>query len=162
MAVDPHTLRRAMRRWPSGVTVVTSRHQDDRHGMTVSSFSSISLTPPLVLVSLERGTRTHQIVRESGIFGVTILTLDQHAISNRFAGRETETEDRFAGLEVHTLETGAPLLEGGLVCLDCQVDSILDYGTHAIVVGEVVAVRIDDSGEPLLYFNREYRRLQAA
>jgi flavin reductase (DIM6/NTAB) family NADH-FMN oxidoreductase RutF len=84
---DPESMRRAMRHWVAGVTVVTSIGQGIQHGMTVSSFTSISLIPPMILVSLERATRTYELVTQSGIFGVSILRLEQQLISERFAGR---------------------------------------------------------------------------
>ena len=121
MAVGPEEFRLAMRNWATGVSVVTTEYQGVRHGMTVNSFTSISLTPPLVLVSLERKTRTHGLVVKSGIFGITILSENQQSVSDCFAGRCGDHENRFANLETHTLVTSAPFIDGGLVYLDCRV-----------------------------------------
>lgn len=147
-----------MRNWASGVTVVTSQIKDIRHGMTVSSFTSVALEPPLVLVALAKNTRTAHIVQESGIFAVTILAQGQEEISDRFAGRLPDDADRFVGLETATLVTGAPLLVGGLAWFDCHVTQVIYGGTHLIFVGEVAAVQ-SFSGEPLVYHNRAYRKI---
>lgn len=161
MTVSPDDLRLAMRHWPSGVTIVSADHDQIAHGMTVSSFASISLEPPLVMVSLQQQTRTHALINRSGAYGVTILAADQREISDRFAGRDTETDNRFAGLETHTLVTGSPFLAGSMACLDCRVVAQTPYGNNTILIGEVIAVQIDHSQDgPLVYFNQAYRKLQ--
>jgi flavin reductase (DIM6/NTAB) family NADH-FMN oxidoreductase RutF len=164
MSVDPDSLRSALRRWATGVTVVTSEHNGLRHGMTVNSFTSLSLQPPLVLVSLEKKTRTYSLVHKSSTFGVTILSEEQQQLADRFAGRQSENEDRFLGLETKTLVTGAPFIVGGLSFFDCRVISIQDAGTHSIFIGEVVAVLKEPAtggaGYPVVYYKRAYRRLQ--
>ncbi len=152
-------LRRAMRKWATGVTVVAAAVDGQRHGMTVSSFTSVSLEPPLVLVALRQESRTHALVERAGYFGVSVLARGQEEISNRFAGREAEDADRFAGLSAATLVTGAPLLEGSLAWFDCRVVRAVPAGTHTIFLAEVVAARAFDRGAPLLYFDRQYRSL---
>ena len=159
MPVKPEDLRCAMRQWATGVSVVSAQHDGQRHGMTVNSFTSISLDPPLVLVSLERVTRTHDMVGEAGSFAVTILRHDQREISDTFAGRLTEQSDRFAGLETFTLQTGAPLITGGIAHFDCQVVATYEAGTHTVFIGQVVALNCD-TGDPLLYYNRDYHQLK--
>lgn len=154
--VDPDQFRTAMRRWATGVTVVTAQNAGQRHGMTVSSFTSISLEPPLVLISLEQGVKTNLMIQASGFFGVTILGEDQDFVSDRFAGRIPDIEDRFEDLEVITLQTGAPLLENSLAGFDCRVVSATDAGTHTIFLGEVIALRIGQESRPLVYFERAY------
>jgi len=158
--INPHDLRLAMRRWATGVTIVTSRVNGIQHGMTVSSFTSVSLEPPTVLISLEKTTRTHELVQESGTFGVTILGRGQAEISDRFAGRQTEHQDRFLGLDTYTLESGVPLLTDGLASFDCRVVSEYEVGSHTIFIGDVLASQIKmDESQPLIYFNRNYRML---
>jgi flavin reductase (DIM6/NTAB) family NADH-FMN oxidoreductase RutF len=154
-----------MRAWATGVTIVAAQHEHILHGMTVSSFTSVSLQPPLVLVSLEIGTRTHKLVEKAGTFGVTILTAHQQEVSNCFANPHTDLGDRFAGREVFTLETGAPFITGSLAFFDCRVVSIYPAGNHSVFVGEVVATKtsVEEGGtrDPLIYFNRNYRELRA-
>ncbi len=160
MSVDAETLRHAMRQWASGVSIVTASHAEQQHGMTVNSFISVSLNPPLVLVSLEHGRHTHELVERSGYFGVSILS-DQHKeISERFAGRATETGDRFAGLETFRLVSDTPLLSEALAALDCRVVERHPAGTHTLFIGEVMAVQNQEGGSPLLYFNQAYRKLK--
>lgn len=149
-----------MRQWATGVTVVSASHAGRQHGMTVNSFTSVSLSPPLVLVSLERGRLTHELVNESGYFGVSILSQQHKEISERFAGRKTETSDRFEGLATIRLESDAPLLTDALAIFDCRVVGRYSIGTHTLFIGEVMAVQYRDDSPPLLYFNQDYRRME--
>ena len=159
MTLDPENLRSAMRAWSAGVTVVTALHDGERHGMTVNSFTSISLTPPLLIISLQQNTRTHELVMKSRAFGLTILAVDQVNVSDLFAGRMPEVEDRLATVKTETLVTGSPLIVGGLSWLDCRVVQTYDAGMTTLFISEVVAARGTGSGEPLLYHNREYWKL---
>lgn len=159
MTISADDVRFAMRRWASGVVIVSAAHEDVMHGMTVSSFTSLSLTPPLIMVSLERSTRTHDLVDAAAAFGVTILAESQQDISDRCASVQTELGERFTGLDLFYLETGAPLIDGGLVFFDCRVTDRLDAGTHTVYVGEVVAVREGPQKPPLVYYNQAYRKL---
>ncbi|GAB4488132.1 MAG: flavin reductase family protein [Anaerolineales bacterium] len=159
MTADPEQLRNAMRQWATGVAIVTATHNGIAHGMTVSSFTSVSLTPPQVLISLAQDTRTHALVRESKFFGVSLLAQGQQDISDRFAGRLPDDQDRLAGLETFTLETGIPLLKGGLAHFDCRVIATFTSGTHSIFIGAVLAAQGQPDADPLLYYNRDYRRI---
>ncbi|MFZ6030551.1 MAG: flavin reductase family protein [Chloroflexota bacterium] len=158
MEIHSEDLRQAMRHWATGVTVVTSPRDGVHYGMTVSSFTSLSLDPPLVMVSLQQGSRTQDAVVASGVFGVTILAGDQQDLADCFAGRRCDDEFRFEGISIQTLITGAALFPGGLAWFDCQVVSAYDAGTHTLFVGEVVAA-YSQEGAPLLYHNRAYRAL---
>jgi flavin reductase (DIM6/NTAB) family NADH-FMN oxidoreductase RutF len=161
MSIEPDLLRNAMRFWATGVTIVTAAHDGLQHGMTVSSFTSLSLTPPQVLISLARNTRTHDLVMRSHTFGVTILGADQQDISDRFAGRIADDLDRLEGLETIRLASGVPLIKGGLAYFDCIVKTTLGSGTHTIFIGEVLAAKIvSEDPKPLLYYNRAYRDLK--
>ncbi len=160
--VTGDALREAMRFWSTGVTVVAASHAGERHGMTVSSFTSLSLEPPLVLVSLSKDARTHRLVLASQAFGVTVLSSGQEEISKRFAGNEDEPASRFAGVKTFTLESGSPLLSGGLAVFDCRLAAEHDAGTHSVFIGEVLAASpLAGAGRnpPLLYFNQGYRKL---
>jgi len=159
MSVEADLLRQAMRFWVTGVTVVTAAHQGVQHGMTVTSFTSLSLTPAQVLVSLAQNTRTHDLVARSRFFGISILAASQKDVSDRFAGRIEDEQNRLAGLETFTLSSGAPMIAGGLAHLDCHVVTTLGSGTHTIFIGEVLAARNVEDGQPLIYFNRDYKKL---
>lgn len=158
--LDPEQLRQAMRTWTSGVAVVTAQYEGERHGMTVSSFTSIALQPPMVIISLQTASRTHRLVLLAKAFAVTILAEEQQEISERFAGRLSDEEDRLAGLKTQTLVTGAPLLEGGLAWLDCRVTQAIPVGSNTLFLAEVVAVQQQKKGRPLLYHQRRYGRLR--
>ncbi len=156
---DTDSLRRAMRRWVAGVTVVSSAYAGELHGMTVSSFTSISAAPPMILVSLERGSRTYSVVSQSGFLGITLLSADQEALSERFAGRTGLESDRFSGLETFSLVSGSPLIPGGLAYFDCRVVNAVDAGTSTVFFAEVMAAQSREDGNPLVYTDRTYRRL---
>ncbi|MEX2161335.1 MAG: flavin reductase family protein [Anaerolineales bacterium] len=158
---DPDSLRDALRFWTTGVTVVAASHAGVTHGMTVNSFTSLSLDPALVSISLEKRTRTYQLVRSAGVFAVTILKQDQQALSDRFAGRDSDLSDRFEGLEFFSLGTGSPILVQGLSFFDCRVVDSHDAGTHTVFIAEVQACGSLSEGDPqpLVYFNRGYRKI---
>ncbi len=153
-------LRGAMRAWTSGVAIVTATSGGEQHGMTVSSFTSISLDPPLIVVSLQTASRTHDVVVKAGTFGVTILSVQQQELSERFASHQISMGERLEGLETETLVTGSPFIKGGLAFLDCRVAQSIRSGTNTLFIGEVVAVHEDDHDAPLVYHDRAYHRLK--
>ncbi len=159
MAVDPETLRTVMRHWTTGVAILTARDGAHVHGMTVNSFTSVALDPPLVLACVERAVRTHALVDRSRAFALSILCEGQQTLSDRFAGRDTEHQDRFEGLRTHTAITGAPILAENMGWLDCVVVAAHEAGTHTIFVAEVVAAKVQDGSRPLVYFDRDYHTL---
>jgi flavin reductase (DIM6/NTAB) family NADH-FMN oxidoreductase RutF len=159
MTLDPEQLRAAMRAWTTGVTVVTATYNGVTHGMTVNSFASISLEPALITISLQRTSRTHELVAKTGAFGLTILSTEQQAISDLFAGRADNSGDRFANVKTKTLITGAPLIEGGLAWMDCRVVHTYDGGMNTLFIGEVVSARSEGESTPLIYHNRSYWKL---
>ncbi len=159
MTLDPEQLRHAMRAWTTGVTVVTATHDGQQYGMTVNSFTSISLDPPLVSLALKKLTHTHELVEKSGEFSVTILASDQKEYSDRFAGKHPEIKDRFQGISTETLALNAPLLKGGTAYFNCRVVNSIPLGENTLFVAEVIAAQGDGTGEPLVYHNRVYWEL---
>jgi flavin reductase (DIM6/NTAB) family NADH-FMN oxidoreductase RutF len=160
MTIKSELLRATMRQWATGVTVVTTNHEGTLGGMTVSSFTSVSLEPPTVLVCLNKDTLCHSLVMESGVYGVSLLGVGDENLSNRFAGFDPTVTDRFEGVSVFTAETGSPLLTDAIANLDCVVKSTHDTLTHTIFIAEVIFAQVDETAEPLLYHNRRYNRLQ--
>ncbi len=148
-----------MRQWATGVTIVTSAFENVRGGMTVSSFTSVSLEPPTVLVCLNKKTFTHDLVARSGVYAICLLSAGQEALSNRFAGLEPQVSDRFEGIAVTSAETGSPLLPDAIAWLDCRVRQAIDTFTHTIYIAEVVYAYVRPDVEPLVYHNRRYRLL---
>ena len=161
MSIDIEQFKQAMSQFATGVTVVTTIYQDKPIGITASSFSSLSLEPPLILVSLKKTLFTNKVIADSGSFAINILGAHQHELGMRFAGMLPEVTDRFAGLTTTTAVTGCPLLPDTLAWVDCRVWEMYDGGDHTIFVGEVVAVQVSESDMPLLYHNRLWRRSAA-
>ena len=127
--------------------------------MTVNSFTSISVNPALITVTLMNTTRTYHLVVSSGIFGITVLSVDQQSIADRFAGRGGEESNRFESIDMFTLETGAPFITGGLAFLDCRVAYSHPMPESTLFIGEVLAAQRIEDDRPLVYFNRDYHRL---
>lgn len=160
MSITSEEFRDALRCFPAGVTIVTTRTAEGvTHGMTVSAFASVSPEPPLVTVIIDHQHTMHGLLDgDDAVFAVNILGEGQEDLSNRFAF--TKDEDRFAEGDWSEAETGAPVLADALAWLDCKVHSRQKAGTHTIYVGEIVASsvpRADDT--PLVYWNRGYRHL---
>jgi flavin reductase (DIM6/NTAB) family NADH-FMN oxidoreductase RutF len=156
MADSGEKLRLAMRSWTSGVAVVTSASQDAKAGTTISSFTSLSLDPPLVLFNLALENPLLRLIEQSGIFGISILSDDQRNLSDLFAGFGQRIKDRFEGLKPFNLKSRAPLLPGALAWLDCKVYRIQKLPKSVVVIGEVVEGKVKDQGKPLVYLNRAY------
>jgi len=157
MPIDDAQFKLAMSHFASGVTVVTTEHEGKPFGMTVASFASLSLHPPLVLVCVEKSVKTHEAIAASGKFGVSILSREQTDISAKFAAR---SDDKFTGVEVSRGELGVPLIAGALTTLECSLRNTLPGGDHTIFVGEVVGAETRD-GAPLLYFRSGYREMRS-
>ena len=159
MALDSEQLRRAMRAWTTGVTIVTAAHDGQRYGMTVNSLASVSLDPPIVCLTLKRLTHTHELVERSGEFAMTILSDSQKDISDRFAGKILNLTDRFEGIETETLELNAPLIKGGLAYFNCRVISSQSVGENTFFIAEVIAAKEVHEGDPLVYHDRVFWKL---
>ena len=159
MAIDGQVFRSTLARWASGVSVVTSLHDGQRVGITASSFTSVSLEPPRILICVAKRLFTHHVIEESGFFAVNILTTEQLEWGMRFAGLLPEQEDRFEGIATTTAATGAPGFPDVLGWVDCRLMHAYDGGDHTIFVGQVEAAHSTTAGEPLLYFSRQWRQL---
>ena len=162
MTITSEQYRAALRHFPSGVTIVTLRSGDEIHGLTVSAFASVSPEPPLVAVIIDQRHKASELLQRPGTsFAVNVLAEDQVEMSNRFAW--LKDEDRFEAGEWTQAATGAPVLVDALAWLDCRIHSSLDAGTHTIYVGEVQASAVPrEDEEPLVYWNRGYRKLDVA
>ncbi len=162
MPITSEAFRDALRHFPAGVTIVTIQHPGSAtpHGLTVSAFASICPQPPLIMISIDHKHSAYPLLEQEGAtFAVNILGYDQIELSNRFAW--LKDEDRFAVGDWGTAVTGAPILNDALAWLDCTIHSRFPTGTHTLYVGEVQASSVPRPGdEPLVYWNRNYRRLQ--
>ena len=155
MRISPEDYKAAGRRFASGVTIITVAHDGEVHGMTASSFTTVSLDPPLVLVSLERDSTTRKMVVEAEAFAVNILSREQEAIARSFAKSGPKS---FEEIPHHTGPSGAPFLEGALASLGCCTREVVEAGDHDLFIAEVASAEFRD-GEPLLYFDRDYRSI---
>lgn len=153
--VNDTTFRQVLGQWASGVTVVTTADAGGWQGVTVSSFSSVSLRPALVSVCLARSLYTHNVIQRSGIFAVNILNAEQIEMGKVFAGLYPDITDRFEGLRCEVAHTGSPILPNVLGWVDCKLWQAYPGGDHTIFVGEVQAAGTTD-GDPLLYFKRQW------
>ncbi|MBZ9935729.1 flavin reductase family protein [Mesorhizobium sp. BR1-1-16] len=147
--VDPTDFRRACSFFPTGVAVVTTHHGDVFAGMTINSFASVSLQPPLVLWSIRENARSRAIFEGAGRFAVNVLSSEQMDEARHFS---KHTLEAFDGEPMAISERGLPLLPGALVHLECETRAIHDGGDHRIMVGEVVALSARE-GDPLIFFN---------
>ncbi|MCC6178277.1 MAG: flavin reductase family protein [Chloroflexi bacterium] len=159
-AVSPLDLRKACGQFATGVTVVAVRDGDGVRGMTANSFTSISLDPPLVLVSIDQSNRTHQLLGTDSQFAVSVLAREHQSWSDRFAGRHGDIQHLFDDVP-HRLVDGLPLIEGATAALVCRVVAIHPAGDHSIFIGEVEHLEWQPDGEPLLFFGGRYRGLGA-
>ena len=146
----------------TGVTVVSAFEGDRPFGITVNALSSVSLEPPLVMVALDRRRFLTPIVRASGRFGVNILSEDQQALSDCFAGAPvTPGRDLFCGAPWHPGETGLPLIDGAIATLECTVVETFSAGDHDLFIGRVdTLVNELHHPMPLLYYRRRYLRIE--
>ncbi|HZY65998.1 MAG: flavin reductase family protein [Actinomycetota bacterium] len=161
---DADSLRAAMRLFPTGVTVVTSGREENAEGMTANAVISVSLDPPLFLVSVHKEARLNPRIKEEGYFAASILSDDQEGLSMLFASPE-----RSSGLPaVHSLGggygvTGAPLAAGALAVVECELEAVYPGGDHELFLGKVVSVRLGDTRRgPLVYHEGGYPTLKSA
>lgn len=150
--------RQAMRQLAAGVSIVTAGQGAARNGLTATSVSSLSIDPASLIVCINRECSTLSVLREHGAFGVSILAGSHRALADRFAGRSgARGEDRFDGADWIELITGAPLLADALAAIDCTVERIIDWNTHALVIGRVEAVHLPGGTHALAYWRGGYR-----
>ncbi len=149
-------LRGLMRRFPSGVSVVTAAFEGERLGLTVGSLVSLSLEPPLVGVSISRQAMLHEVVRRSGAFAVSLLAGTQEHLAQHFARRGIPPLVMWRGIETRDGATGAPLLSGAIGWIECRSWAECDASTHTFFVGEVVALEHGSGDRPLVYLEHGY------
>ena len=149
--------RRTCGRFATGITIATVLDaQGLPHGLTVNSFTSVSLDPPLISICLGHAVTVIDAFRESKYFGINILSESQQPLSDRFARKG---QDRFSDLEWYRGETGAPLLTGVLAAIECEQRQRFTAGDHDIFIGEMLESRVAE-GNPLLYFASQYRKFE--
>ena len=154
--VSNHEFRHACGRFATGVAVASVIDEHGAaHGLTVSSFTSLSLNPPLVLICIGHDVTVIHAFRRASHFGINILREEDRALSQRFA---TKGLDKFDGVARRAGQTGVPLIACALATLECELHQRITSGDHDILVGRVVAVHVEE-GEPLVHFAGRYRKL---
>lgn len=161
MPFDPMLFRQVLGRFATGVTVITTRKGDRKHGMTANAFSSVSLDPPLVLVSVDRRTEMHTLLQEGDSFCVNILPEHHQDWSAWWAGKAPKDGDQFATIPHSEKATGCPVLDDCVGYIDCKIWARYDGGDHTLFIGEVqeATVSEDPNIKPLLFFSSKYRKL---
>ena len=159
--ISSSDFRRACGQFATGVTVVTARDGDGVRGMTANSFTSVSLEPPLILVSVDRRNRTHGLLETEASFVVNVLAQSQRDVSDRFAGRHGDLQHRFDDLPHHLTEDGVPVLDETLVSFVCRREAVYPGGDHSLFLGRVERIVSRADREPLLFYAGGYRSLPA-
>lgn len=161
MPVDADLLRATMRRVASPVTVITTGGPAPR-GITIGSFTSLSLDPPLISFNVQRAIPMHAVLAGASHFVVHVLTSSQAHLSDHFAVPDQSSESQFQGLAYRLNPHSVPILEDALCVLECRLDQMIPAGDHSIVLGLVEAVGSAPEGSPLLYYDRDYRAVGAS
>jgi flavin reductase (DIM6/NTAB) family NADH-FMN oxidoreductase RutF len=187
MAIEKDFFRQVMSRFATGVTVVTTKHEETLAGLTVNAFCSVSLNPPLILVCIDLNSQAIPLIRASQSFAVNMLTAEQEYLSRCFSTHSEERFNRFCHASYHTAVTGVPILDGSLAFIDARMTAEYPGGDHAIFVGQVVAMGMgehaifaeerdqaistlppagmngsSDDIPPLVYYKAQYRHLGRA
>lgn len=157
--LTPELFRKACGFWATGVSIVTTCDVDQTpYGLTMNAVTSLSLNPPLFLICVDNNSDTLEPMRRSGVFCINVLSLGQQALSNGFAKKNP---NKFEGVGFDRGSTGAPLLHGRLMAIECTVTASYPGGDHQIFVGEVRAITLPgpDTLAPLLYFRGAYSQV---
>lgn len=156
LSLSTEVFRQTCARFATGVAVATVTSRDERpQGLTINSFTSVSCSPPLVLICVDNRCNVLADFRASAFFGINILSAGQRDVSVRFSQKQT---DRFEGLTWHPGESGVPLLDGCLASMECSISQVIESGDHAIFIGEVSRAEVNE-GEPLVFYGSAYRQL---
>ncbi len=159
MPIDPLEFRSIIGHFPTGVTVITTAAGEELQGMTANAVTSLSLDPMLVLVCVDKGTHTHRVLEDGGVFVVNILGEHQEEVSRLFARRAEPEIGSLRGQRFILGETGAPILEDCLAFLECKVAHVHDGGDHSIFLGEVIEGAIVGDVRPLVFYRGRYQRI---
>ena len=153
--VDAAAFRRWMGRWPTGVSVVTSREGERDYGLTVNAFLSVSLVPPTILVSLGHEADSLAVVARTGRFAVNLLAAEQRGLSERFS-KTISAEEKFRGVPLHRGPAGLAFLDGALASIEASVTEAVEVGDHTLFVGRVDRLEFGSERTPLLFHRGQY------
>ena len=160
-APEPDAFRMAMRHFAGNVSVITVGTGERRSGLVATSTVSLSMEPPLMLVCVNRSSSSRPLFEHFGHFGVKSLAPHHQPIAERFTGQGgIKGADRFALGDWRSGPTGAPLLVGAAVALDCEIEDMIEKSTHTILIGRVCSVEIGEESGALVYWRGGYRPLE--
>ena len=159
--IDGQALRQAMRRVPSPVTVVTAAGADEVRGITIGSFTSVSLAPPLISFNVDHAAQMHDLIVAAERFAVHILADTQAHLSNHFAVKDRSGAEQFASVAYRADTHGTPILEGALAVFHCTRYAVYPAGDHTLILGQVYQIDERAEGAPILYYDRSYRTVGA-
>ena len=159
MTIDASEYRGIIGKFATGVTVVTTGVDGWLHGMTANAITSVSLDPLLLLVCVDKEAHTHDHLSHAGAFTVSILAEDQQDLSKTFATSNKPEEGRLQGVGYRIGENGAPIIDGCLASIQCEVTERADGGDHTIFFGRVLDAAIERDAPPLLFYQGTYRKL---
>src|SRR5579872_1863453 len=160
VTVDKQPYREAMARLGAAVNVITTDGPGGRAGFTASAVTSVTDTPPTLLVCANRTNDSYPAMKANAVLCVNTLAGAHENLSPVFAGMTDHTmEARFEGATWHRLVTGAPALDGALASFDCRIDRIIEVGTHDIFICSVEAAKLGTMNEGLIYYARGYHRI---
>lgn len=162
MALSSQEYRQIMRRYPAAVTIISTGRSPERSGMTATAVMSLTAEPVRLVCAINRSTLTFAQIERNGFFCVNTLSQEQTGLAKLFSQSALFGEDRFAEEDWTTLESGAPVLGKALMTLDCRLHQCIDVGTHALVIGDVVAGTVAPQQPPLLYVDGQWAGVDTA
>lgn len=148
-----------MRRYPTGVTVITSHAGDVHHGMTANSVTTLSLDPPSYLICVKKDARLHPVIEAGQHFCVNLLASDQGDVSSTFSNTSLSDDERWATVTSRESNLGARFIDGCTGYAECKVTGSFDGGTHTIYIGEVLRLEFGEDKPPLIFYGGSYREL---
>ncbi|ADU71283.1 flavin reductase domain protein FMN-binding protein [Pantoea sp. At-9b] len=151
--------RHGMRRLASGVSLVTTQHAGEKYGLIASSVSSLTAEPPSLLVCVNQSATSHAYFLQAGHFAVNVLR-EQHADLCAQFSQSSRREERFQTGNWQTITTGAPVLADALVSFDCQLEKVVEWHTHSVLLARIVGINLaGEAAEPMVYFNSGFHAL---
>ncbi len=156
MSLDVQNFKNIMSHWTTGISVITTAHEEEWQGFTANSFASVSIDPMLISMSVSKTLYAGQLILKSGVFAVNILTRDQGNWSKLFAGMYPDRKNRFENIICTPAANGSPILPGVLGWLGCRVYQSIDVGASILILGEITEGDLSEDGEPLVYYHRQW------
>lgn len=156
MSLDVQTFKNIMSHWATGISIITTVHEEEWQGFTANSFASVSIDPMLISMSMSKTLYAGQLILKSGVFAVNILTRDQENWGKLFAGMYPDRKNRFENIMCTLAQNGSPILPGVLGWLGCRVYQSIDVGASTLILGEITEGYLSEEGDPLVYYHRQW------